>query len=324
MFSFVITSTISTAQTAYRTKSEWKQYLPKLQALDVRMQDCYERMRRIESIWALKGDWKDEEYRYLLGNDGFEKLQILRQLVETCESVASESLRRYHKTGPGATGSAQHALPSIDLKSLYVRLKHYKTGPGAMGSAQHAPPSIDLKSLYLWLKHSSSAPISVRDRPSFAMRAAFALVTSEELKRRVDSLAMHVEHLETFLRRRFDDLPDVAPEAFKKHEQAKFLEAALALRDRSLFFTDQMKGLIVAAEESGVTCRLIPRMRDPEGHFIRFMDRGDLTVTMSLQPISNLDLDCRRLPQMTVYLGAVAPVTEPLKKLQEHQARGML
>jgi hypothetical protein len=149
------------------------------------------------------------------------------------------------------------------------------------------------------------------------------LVTGDELNRRVDSLSDLVNNLEELLQRRFEDLPDMAPDLYGKDEQAKFLEATLALRDRSTFFTEQMKNLINEAGQSGFICRLIPRTMDHEGHFVRFMDRGNLTFTVSLQPTSCVDFTYSRLSQATIFLGAQTPLLNLLQMLQQHQGKGM-
>jgi hypothetical protein len=86
---------VNTARTIYHATDDWQRCWHKLKAMNIRVQSCEEKMQRIRRTWALRGDWIDEEYKYLLGDDGLRKLRDLEQLVDACEQAAFNSLQHY-------------------------------------------------------------------------------------------------------------------------------------------------------------------------------------------------------------------------------------
>lgn len=65
-----------------------------------------------------------------------------------------------------------------------------------------------------------------------------AFATGKELASMVGGLDMRVTRLENFIQRRFDNLPDIAPDFRAKNDRDRYIEALLTLRDRSTEFKE--------------------------------------------------------------------------------------
>lgn len=242
----------------------------------------------IALTWTLgSGAQEEKDYTYLLGSDSSVHIADLFALADACEKDASRSLWRYYD-----------GLPNTEeLNQRGFRAFSDWLGTFALKANTHG-------------------------EQSFVMRAVFALVTGDELERKVKALADQINMLEQFLKMRFEHIPDVAPQIVTKSRVADFLKAMLSLRDQNKLVAKLLSQLLGSAWDSRILCGIVPRLKDNEGHFTRFIDRGDLTVTLSLQHADSREPEFKRLSQLTFPIEGNATPVELLARLQVHEAKG--
>lgn len=151
-------------------------------------------------------------------------------------------------------------------------------------------------------------------------KAFHAFATGKELASMVGELDMLVTRLENFIQRRFDNLPEIAPDFRAKNDRDRYIEALLTLRDRSTEFKEGMHGLHRVAAEKGMACYVVPRFVDEEGHFQRLMDGGKLTARLSLREGSDM-AGSTKLPQIT-YPSSNSSSIQDFNALQNSTSKG--
>ena len=267
-------------------------------ALKQQVEACHETMELLELTWALADRVHPEkDYDYLLGHGSYQIMCELADAVRACQVEATTALRKYWERSPQA-GSIHQLVPE---------------GP------------TDLDTFKDWLNTHQDKPSSPTIR-EYAMRAAFAFVTGDDLDRKVALLVTKIDHLELFLKRRYDQLPNIATGFIEKTEVARYLKALLSLRDRSASVAAELSCLFEEAWRRQSLCSIVPRLKDREGHFLRFMDPGDLTVTFSIHP-SNGSRSCQaepifsRLSQLSLPLTDMVAPSSVLSSLISHDAR---
>lgn len=260
---------------------------------------CHEKMELLQLTWALADrDQPGKDYDYLLGHGSHQIICELTDAVRTCQIEATGALQKYWERSRQA-GNARQQVP---------------VGPS------------DLETFRDWLNTHQHKPSSPRIR-EYAMKAAFAFVTGDDLDRKVALLVTQIDQLERFLKRRYDRLPNIAPGVVEKAEVAKYLKALLSLRDRSASVAAELSHLFEEAWREQSLCSIVPRLKDREGHFLRFMDPGDLTVTFSIHA-SDGSRSCQaestfsKLSQLSLPLTDMVAPSSVLSSLISHDAKG--
>lgn len=285
ILSTVLTTIITSAKNIYHVRKEWTLYWYKLVELQQRLQNCHEKMRLLTSTWALNDDGHRESDYTYLF--GCDSLEHITNLI-----------------------AVVHACEEDISRSLR---KYYRE----LGEPEQLSPGATKDWLRTFVLKSNERAL--------VMRLLFALVTGDELDRKVKALADQSGTLEDFLKMRFEQIPDLAryePNIAKKSSVTEFLGAIIGLRDHGAQLTGLLSRLLQSAWEAGILCSLVPRLKDQEGHFTRLMDRYDLTITLSLQHPDCCEPEYRQLSQVTFPLEEKATPAELLAKLSTHGAKG--
>lgn len=211
--------------------------------LEQQVKGCHERMELLVSTWALADRVQpDTDYDYLLGHGGYQTICDLIDAVHACQLEATRALQKYWERPPQA-GNVRQRVPE-------------------------GPTDLDTSRDWLSTHQDMLSSPSIRE---YARKAVFAFVTGDDLDRKVALLVTQIGLLERFSKGRYDQLPNIALGVVGKAKVANYLKALLSLRDRSASVTAKLSHLFEDAWRHQSLCRIVPRLKDREGDFLRFM-----------------------------------------------------